>query len=95
MEWIFSGIGTETISVVISLIIGALGGGVAGYKIGVKRTTKQKQAAGDNSIQKQELRIKTQNTGQNFVKRKTTLKQTQKAGSNASQTQIGDVDDVR
>lgn len=50
MEWIFSGIGTEGISVVVSLIIGVLGGGVAGYKIGVKRTTKQKQVAGDAKV---------------------------------------------
>ena len=95
MEWIFSGIGTEGISVIVSLIIGVLGGGVAGYKIGVKRTTKQKQTAGDNSVQKQELRIKARDTDQSVVKRKTTLKQTQKAGSNASQTQIGGVDDGR
>lgn len=95
MEWIFSGIGTEGISVVVSLIIGVLGGGVAGYKIGVKRTTKQKQVAGDDSFQKQELKIKAKDISQSVVKRKTTIKQTQKAGSNASQTQIGGVDDVR
>lgn len=95
MEWIFSGIGTEGISVIVSLIIGAFGGGVAGYKIGVKRTTKQKQTAGDTSVQKQELRIKAKDTDQSVVKRKTALKQTQKAGNNASQTQIGGVDDIR
>ena len=41
MDWIFSGIGTE----IISLIIGMLGGGAVGYKIGIKRTAKQKQIA--------------------------------------------------
>ena len=47
LEWIFDGIGTE----IISLIIGAVLGGAAGYKIGSKNKIKQKQNAGDNSKQ--------------------------------------------
>ena len=47
LEWIFDGIGTE----LISLIIGAIFGGAAGYKIGSKNKIKQKQNAGDNSKQ--------------------------------------------
>lgn len=47
LEWIFDGIGTE----LISLIVGILFGGTAGYKIGSKN--KQKQKAGDNSKQMQ------------------------------------------
>ena len=47
LEWIFDGIGTE----LISLIIGAVLGGAAGYKIGSKNKIKQKQNAGDNSKQ--------------------------------------------
>jgi len=52
MEWIFDGIGSELISVLIGL---AIGGG-AGYYIGVTNTTnkiKQKQKAGDNAKQEQ------------------------------------------
>lgn len=47
LEWILDGIGTE----LISLIIGAVVGGTAGYKIGSKNKIKQKQKAGDNSKQ--------------------------------------------
>lgn len=45
MDWIFSGIGTEIISVIIGIIIG----GVGGYRIGVRNKVKQVQKAGDNS----------------------------------------------
>lgn len=47
LEWIFDGIGTE----LVSLIIGAVVGGATGYKIGTKNRIKQKQKAGDNSKQ--------------------------------------------
>ena len=47
LEWIFDGIGTE----LISLIIGTVLGGAAGYKIGSKNKIKHKQEAGDNSKQ--------------------------------------------
>ena len=46
-EWIFDGIGTE----LISLLIGAVFGGTAGYRIGSKNKIKQKQKAGDNAKQ--------------------------------------------
>lgn len=51
LEWIFDGIGSELISVLIGL---AIGGG-AGYYIGVKTTNKikQKQKAGGNAKQEQ------------------------------------------
>jgi hypothetical protein len=49
LEWIFDGIGTE----LISLVIGAVFGGAAGYKIGSKNKIKQSQKAGDNSKQVQ------------------------------------------
>lgn len=49
LEWIFDGIGTE----LISLIVGAVFGGAAGYKIGSKNKIKQNQKAGDNSKQVQ------------------------------------------
>ena len=49
MEWIFEGIGTE----LLSLAIGAVVGGLTGYKIGVKNKVKQTQKAGNNSTQNQ------------------------------------------
>lgn len=47
LAWIFDGIGTE----LISLLVGAILGGAAGYKIGSKNKIKQKQKAGDDSKQ--------------------------------------------
>jgi hypothetical protein len=48
MEWIFDGIGTA----IVTLILGILTGGAVGYKIGInKNKVKQKQKAGDNSSQ--------------------------------------------
>lgn len=48
MEWIFDGIGTA----IVTLIVGFLTGGTVGYKIGInKHKVKQKQKAGDNSSQ--------------------------------------------
>ena len=49
LEWIFEGIGTE----LLSLAIGAVVGGLTGYKIGVKNKVKQTQKAGKNSTQNQ------------------------------------------
>ena len=95
MEWIFDGIGTEIIGIVISLIIGALGGGAVGYRIGIKRTAKQKQTAGDDTEQKQELHIGKSDVKENSSKSKTNIKQIQRAGNNAVQTQIGGINDDR
>lgn len=47
MDWIFDGIGTE----LISLLIGLVTGGTVGYKIGVKNRILQKQKGRDNSEQ--------------------------------------------
>lgn len=47
MDWIFDGIGTE----IISLIVGLCGGGLVGYRIGIKNKISQKQKAGNNSNQ--------------------------------------------
>ena len=53
VEWIFSGIGTEVLVGAISLIVGAIGGGAVGYRIGSKNKINQSQNAGNNSQQKQ------------------------------------------
>lgn len=52
-EWVFDGIGTELLGIVIGLIIGSFGGGAIGYKIGVKNKIKQKQKAKNNARQVQ------------------------------------------
>lgn len=95
MDWFFSGIGTEIVSIVISLIIGAIGGGTVGYRIGIKRTANQKQRAGNNSKQRQELQIGKNDVSEHLTKSKTNLKQAQRAGDNTVQTQIGGISDDR
>lgn len=51
MEWIFDGIGTA----IVTLIIGFFTGGAVGYRIGIKKKkiTNQKQKAGNNARQLQ------------------------------------------
>jgi hypothetical protein len=54
MDWFFDGIGTEIISILIGLVIGAGTGGAIGYRIGVgKNTLTQKQKGGNGSVQSQ------------------------------------------
>ena len=90
MEWFFDGIGTEIIGIIISLLVGAIG-----YRIAIKRTTKQKQRAGNDSEQRQELQITKEENDVHLSKNKTSIKQIQKAGDNAVQVQIGGVNDNR
>lgn len=52
-QWIFDGIGTEIISIIISLIVCGIGGGIIGCYIGIKNKTKQNQKAKDNANQVQ------------------------------------------
>ena len=47
MDWLFSGLGTTLIGV----FIGAIGGGVVGYRVGIKKTYRQNQKAGNNVTQ--------------------------------------------
>lgn len=47
MEWFFDGLGTS----LISLLIGLIGGGAVGYRIGINKSVKQKQKAKDNATQ--------------------------------------------
>lgn len=49
MEWVFDGLGTA----IVTLIVGLATGGAVGYRVGVKKTNKvnQKQRAGKNSSQ--------------------------------------------
>jgi Na+/glutamate symporter len=47
MEWFFNGLGTA----LIGLLIGATGGGIIGYHIGIKKSHRQTQKARDNATQ--------------------------------------------
>jgi hypothetical protein len=92
IKWIFDGIGTE----IISLIVGLAMGGFAGYKIGIKHTSEQKQVADDSSKQRQELYIDEKSkTGTDSSKMQSSIKQSQKAGKNAEQSQVGGIKDGR
>jgi len=53
LPWIFDGIGTEIVCTIVSLVVGSLGGGLVGYKIGVKNRNKLSQKAGDYASQQQ------------------------------------------
>lgn len=59
MEWIFNGIGTAFVSAIIGLIIG----GISGYSIGVRKTNKMKQKAGDHANQIQIGEINSNGNG--------------------------------
>ena len=89
IQWIFDGIGTE----ILSLVIGAIGGGVAGFKIGLKSCGKQKQTAKSGARQRQEMVVDCElpNGDRNSIMNN--ISQTQKAGENSEQVQIGRIDD--
>ena len=58
ISWVFDGLGTE----ILSLIVSFISGGAIGYKIGIHNKVKQSQKAGNNSNQTQ---IGTINYGSN------------------------------
>jgi hypothetical protein len=96
MDWFFDGIGTEIISILIGLVIGAGTGGAIGYRIGVgKNTLTQKQKVGNNSQQKQIGKMSegvdsnsTPNTTKISCSR---VSQKQKGGNGSVQSQIGGI----
>lgn len=87
VTWVFDGIG----STIFSLIVGALIGGGVGYKIGVHKTVKQKQTGGDNVKQRQEFTLENEDVSKDGGKIKNNFQQSQKAGDNAEQVQIGGI----
>lgn len=94
MEWFFDGLGTELISIGIGLILGAGVGGVAGYRVGINKSTlKQTQKAGDDSKQKQTGKsiVGVEEDNLNIESSDFKIKQNQKAGNGAVQTQIGGI----
>ena len=87
ITWVIDGIG----STIFSLIAGALIGGAIGYKIGVHKNVKQKQTGGDNVKQRQEFTLENEDVSKDGGKIKNNFQQSQKAGDNAEQVQIGGI----
>lgn len=87
MEWVFDGIGSN----IISLIVGALAGGVTGYKIGIHKKVKQEQIAGSKAKQRQEFVLENEDVAKEGGKIKNSLQQSQNAGDNAEQVQVGGI----
>lgn len=94
MEWLFDGLGTELVSMIIGLFLGAGAGGIAGYKIGINKSVlKQHQKAGNDSKQKQigKSVVSASEDELNVESSNSKIKQNQKAGNGAVQTQIGGI----
>ncbi len=84
-EWFFQGIGTE----IIVLVIGVFIGGFSGYRFGIRKNGIQKQVAKDNAEQKQELFVEDNDSRKDGINGN--LRQIQKAGENAKQSQVGTI----
>jgi hypothetical protein len=87
MDWFFDGLGTE----LLSLVVGAAGGGLIGFRVGRRRSKfSQSQEAGHNSTQyqigKQTL---INNESVDIVDIKRGFRQQQKSGDNSEQIQFG------
>lgn len=91
IQWIFDGIGTE----LISLAIGTIVGGFAGYKIGVKNKGKQIQKAKSGTKQRQEMIIDSNTTSGRAFNVQNGITQTQKSGKDSEQVQIGRINDEK
>ena len=89
LKWIFDGIGTE----LLSLVIGGIAGGFAGYKIGNRKNGKQTQKAKDGAKQRQEMLINSEASIEGKTGVQNRVSQTQKAGKNSEQVQIGRIED--
>lgn len=85
VQWFFDGLGTE----IVSLIIGAVGGGLAGFQIGKRSKLTQTQKAGSGAKQRQEGTSENIDSTDKKAAKQSSIKQTQIAGDNAEQTQVG------
>ena len=83
MEWIFDGIGTALVTILISLLLGL------GVRYYLRKRVRQKQTAGDNARQTQIGIIGGTDTEKTNCDDR--IDQVQKAGDNATQTQVGRV----
>lgn len=84
IQWLFDGLGTE----IVSLLLGSIIGGVAGYKLACVNVIKQKQQAGKNAKQEQEIEVAcdVENT-----ELESKIYQKQKGKTGSVQSQIGKV----
>ena len=89
LQWIFDGIGTEF----LSLVIGGIVGGFAGYKIGIRKNGKQNQKAKSGAKQRQEILISSESSAESETGVQNRISQIQKAGKNSEQVQIGRIED--
>lgn len=88
IKWIFDGIGTEVFILMITLILG----GIGGFAIGKHTKCKQTQKAGDSSMQKQTFTVDNGNvTNSKQSKVTSSISQKQEAGNNSEQIQTGRV----
>lgn len=78
-KWIFDGIGSSLVTLILGLVIGAIGG----YKKGI--SSRQKQNAGDGARQQQSLKGDSFKSYQN-------IEQSQHAGDNSIQIQEANSD---
>ncbi len=88
---IFDGIGTQILCLVLTLLLG----GVGGYFVGVFRTVNQKQRAGNGAKQIQRSSIGLDDESNRNKKSKkiseSVIIQKQTAGDNANQSQVGNM----
>lgn len=89
LKWIFDGIGTE----ILSLVIGAIIGGLTGYKIGIKKKARQTQEAKNNANQRQEIVVSGNTVIEGNSNVQNSVEQTQKASNSSKQVQIGRISD--
>ena len=87
ITWVFDCIGATIFPIAVRALIG----GAVGYKIGVHKNVKQKQTGGDNVKQRQEFTLENEDVSKDGGKIKNNFQQSQKAGDNAEQVQIGGI----
>lgn len=91
IQWFFSGLGTE----LVSLAIGAIFGGIVGFRIGKhKIKLHQVQKAGEKSEQYQKGTFRKKSNNEKSEDVISSFTQKQIAGDYSKQTQIGGDDDA-
>ena len=84
IQWIFSGVGTELLSLIVGVLLG--------YKIKSVEVARQIQRSGNNSEQRQEMYAGKDSTFKGEKKNDYSfLSQSQVAGDNSTQMQIGSI----
>lgn len=89
LQWVFDGIGTE----LLSLVIGGIVGGLAGYKIRIRKNGKQNQKAKGGAKKQQKILISSESNVESDTGVQNKISQIQKAGKNSEQVQIGRIED--